>query len=276
MYIALNGTLVAGRVPWPDFARLAARIGYPGVDLDLSRAMGEGFPSTRTLLDQLRLKPAVAGLPVEFRKDDATFQKDLDKLEAAAHFVSAIGCPRMTTYLMPSSNTPREQLRQIYLKRFRACADILARSHVRLGFEFISPLHLRQLAPYEFIWRMPDMLAFAKECGPNCGVLLDSWHWYHAGGTVEEILQAGKQGIVHVQLNDSANLPPEQVRDNERLLPGEGVIDLPAFLQALKKIGYEDGVSVEVFGRGLKQMPPEEGARLGLESARKVMQKAGV
>jgi hypothetical protein len=35
-------------------------------------------------------------------------------------------------------------------------------------------------------------------------------------------------------------------------------------------------VSPEVFGRGLKEMAPEEGARLGLETTASVMRKAGV
>jgi sugar phosphate isomerase/epimerase len=59
-------------------------------------------------------------------------------------------------------------------------------------------------------------------------------------------------------------------------MPGEGVIDLPAFFQALKKIGYSDGVSPEVFGRGLKNIPPEEGAKMGLETTRAMMRKAAV
>src|SRR5207249_5122701 len=75
---------------------------------------------------------------------------------------------------------------------------------------------------------------------------------------------------------DSPNLPPEKIVDSERLLPGEGVIDLTGFFRALKEIGYEDGVSPEVFGRGLKDMPPETGATMGLESTRAVMRKAGV
>ena len=79
-----------------------------------------------------------------------------------------------------------------------------------------------------------------------------------------------------MQVNDSPDLPPEKIRDNERLLPGEGVIDLAGFFQALKKIGYTDGVSPEVFGRGLRDMPPEQGARLGLEATLAVMRKAGL
>jgi sugar phosphate isomerase/epimerase len=276
MYIALNGTLVAGRVKWPDFARLAAQTGYPGVDISLDAAMTEGAEATRRLLAELKLQPAVVGLPVEFRKDDEAFRSTLPKLEPACQFAVAIGCPRMTTYLPSSSDTPAAELRKTLRERFKICADTLARCHMRLGFEFISPLHLRRRFRYEFIWRMDDMLAFAGECGPNVGLLLDSWHWHHAGGKPSDILAAGRQKIVHVQAADAPDLPPEKILDNERLLPGEGILDWAGFFQALKKIGYEDGVSPEVFGRGLKDIPPEEGARLGLQSTRAVMKKVGV
>lgn len=278
MYVSLNGTLVAGgRAPWPEFAHMAARVGFAGVDVNLTRAMEEGLDSTRALLQELRLKPAVVGLPVDFRKDAATFRAGLDKLAEAAQFAAAIGCPRMGTWIMSSSETPKTELRKIYLERFRACADVLARSHVRLGLEFLGPLHLRKRFPHEFIWRMDEMLEFAKESGQNIGLLLDSWHWHHAGGTLKEILEAGKAGrIVHVQVADAPDLPPEKIVDGERLMPGEGVIDLVGFFRAVRDGGYEDGVSPEIFGRGLKQMPPEEGATLGLRTTLEVMRKAGV
>ena len=54
------------------------------------------------------------------------------------------------------------------------------------------------------------------------------------------------------------------------------MIDLQGALKALQAIGYEDALSVEVFGRHLKEMTPEEGARLGLDSARAVLGKAGI
>jgi sugar phosphate isomerase/epimerase len=276
MYLSLNPTIVAGRVHWPEFARLAAKVGYPGVDVDLGAAMKAGLPATNALLEELKIKPAAINLPVEFRKDDATFGKDLDQLGDAASFSAALGCPRMITWLMPSSKTPKAELRALYLKRFRACADVLARSHVRLGLEFLGPLHLRQQEPYEFIWRMPEMLAFARECGPNVGLLLDVWHWHHAGATTDDIIKAGKDGIVHVHFNDAPKLPPDQIRDNERLMPGEGVINLVGFLRALRQIGYQDALSVEVFGKFLEKMTPEDAARRALEASRGVMQKAGV
>ena len=91
-----------------------------------------------------------------------------------------------------------------------------------------------------------------------------------------DILAAGKDRIVVVHFDDAPELPPDRIRDNQRLLPGEGIIDLTGFLKALQKIGYEDSLSVEVFGRGLKEMPPAESAKLCLESSVGVFKKAGV
>jgi sugar phosphate isomerase/epimerase len=93
---------------------------------------------------------------------------------------------------------------------------------------------------------------------------------------VDDILRAGNAGIVHVHLNDAKAQPPEEVLDGERLMPGEGVINLNGFLQALAKIKYEGAVSVEVFGRGLKDMKPEEGAALAAKTGREAFAKAGV
>ena len=276
MYLSLNAVPIGGKQTWPEFARLASRTGFLGVDVMLDAAMADGVAKTRALLADLKLKPAFISLPVEFRKDDETFKASLPKLEDAAPFASAIGCPRVMTYLMSSSPIPKEELRRIYRARLTECARILARSHCRFGLEFLGPLHIRKANPNEFIWKMPEMLEFAKECGSNVGLTLDAWHWHHAGGTVQDILKAGRDRIVVVHFDDAPKLPPEEIRDNQRLLPGEGVIDLVGFLHALKKIGYADGLSVEVFGRGLKEMPPEEAAKVCLESGRGVLKKAGI
>jgi sugar phosphate isomerase/epimerase len=275
MYLSLNSVLLTNRVQWPAFAELAAQVGYPGTDVMLKPAMEAGAPATNKLLANLKLTPAIIEFPVEFRKDDATFRAGLDTLEPCAAFAADINCPKMMTWIMPSSNTPADELRRTYKERFTASAKILARHNVRLALEFIGPLNLRKMNRYEFIWRMNDMLAFAKECGSNVGLQLDSWHWHHAGATTEDIIAAGNDRIVHIHFNDSPNLPPDQIRDNERLMPGDGVINLTGFLQALQKIGYTGGLSVEVFGAG-KNMTPEEAAKVGLSKSLAVFKKAGV
>jgi len=276
MYLSLNGSLTGGKVAWPEFARLAARTGYGGVDVNLGAAMKEGLDSTRALFSELRIKASNASLPVPYSRDEEAFRSGMTGLEEAAKFAAAIDCPRFLTVLPPASQTPKAELRKILKDRLTAISEILLGSKVRLGLEFLGPLHFRTSQPHEFIWRMDEALEFAKECGPNIGLLLDVWHWHHAGATTADILAAGKSRIVHVHLSDCPKMPPEQVRDNQRVLPGEGAIDLIGFFHALKKIGYTGGVSPEPIGRIPKEMTPEEGARLGLESALAIMRKAGV
>lgn len=276
MYVSLNSVTIQGRAAWPAFAHLAHRVGYRGADVGLGKAMNEGADSTRALFKELKLHPAATDFPVEFRKDDAAFQDGLKKLPAAAQFAARIGCPRMITWIMSSGDLPKPEQRKIYKDRFQAAAEVLRKSNVRLGLEFLGPLHIRRMFKHEFIWRMDEMTELARECGPNVGLLLDSWHWHHAGATAQDIVNAGKQRIVHVHLADAAQLPPEQVKDNERLIPGEGVVNWKAFLGALKQIGYQDGMSPEIFGRGLAQKPPEEAAKMALEGALKVMRDAGI
>jgi sugar phosphate isomerase/epimerase len=267
---------VGGKVVWPEFARLAARLGYGGTDLNLSAAMKEGPEATRALLAELKLRVAYTGLPVAATRDDVTFKNGMPGLEAAAKFAATVGCNRMAAVIPAASATPKAELYKTLKNRFTEVAKVLAGQNVRLGFEFLGPMQFRLKPLTEFIWRMKDMVDFAKECGPNVGLTLDAWHWHHAGATVADILAAGKSRIVTIHVSDAAKIPPADVRDNQRLLPGEGVIRLVEFFQALKQIGYEDGVSPEPLGRIPADMPAEEGAKLGLDSTLAIMRKAGV
>ncbi|MDZ7637707.1 MAG: sugar phosphate isomerase/epimerase family protein [Bryobacterales bacterium] len=277
MYPSLNRTLVNGKkAEWREFADLAHFFGYPGVDVDLGAAMKEGAEQTKDLLAGKSLKPAVVGCPVNFREDDAKFSETMKGLPDAAKFAAAIGCPRMTTWVMPSFDVPKEEMWKLLRGRFGAIAKVLSDFNIRFGLEYIGPLHLRTRSPHILAYKLHDMLALAREAGPNVGVLLDSWHWHHAGDTLADIEKAGKDAIVHVQVADAPKLPPEEIRDNERLFAGEGVVDLKGFFATLRKIGYTDGVSPEIFGRGIKDMPLEEGVRLGYNSTAQTMRAAGV
>ena len=78
-----------------------------------------------------------------------------------------------------------------------------------------------------------------------------------------------------MHFNDSPRLPPEQIRDDHRLLPGEGVIDLVGFLRALQRVGYTDALSVAVFNR-LNDLSPEQAADKALQASLSVFRKAAV
>ena len=82
--------------------------------------------------------------------------------------------------------------------------------------------------------------------------------------------------IVVVHIEDAKQQPPEDVRDNMRLLPGEGVIDLNGFLKALKKIGYEGQIQPEPLSRFPAGTSADEVAKQCLAATLAVMKKAGL
>ena len=94
----------------------------------------------------------------------------------------------------------------------------------------------------------------------NVGLLLDSWHWYTAHGTVEELLQLSNNNIVHVHVNDApSGIEVDQQGDNRRALPvTTGVIDMKGFVNALVKIGYDGPVECEPFDQELRKMENDE------------------
>ena len=219
--------------------------------------------------------------PLPFSGDDQTFRTALTQLADDAAFSAAIGCQKMMVVLPPTTTEAKQDQLKLVRDRFRAIAEVLQRSQVRLGLEFLGPLYFREgraggppVTP--FVWTLPETLALAKDCGPNIGVVLDAWHWHHSGGTIADILAADASRIVHIHVSDAKDTPPADVRDNQRLMPGEGIIDLAGFFQALKKIGYADGVSPEPLGRIPAEMSPEAAARLGLETTVAAMKKAGL
>jgi len=283
MFVSLNGSLTPG-VGGADKARLAAKLGYGGVDWDFGPARKAGLEETRALFAELKIRPTIINLPLQgpFAGDDAEFTPKLTQLADDAAFVSGVGCDKMMLVLTPAWPRPKQEQRALVVTRLKAIGEVLRKSNIRLGLEFLGPLYMRTGPgrggePREpFIFTLSETVALARDSGPNIGVILDVWHWHHSGSTIPDILATDKSRIVHVHISDAKAAPPEEVRDNQRHMPGEGIIDLVAFLQALKKIGYQDGISPEPLGRIPKEMPPEESAKLGLDTTLAVMKKAGV
>ena len=281
MFVSLPPWAVARNVGWPEQARLAARVGYKGIDWAFGPAKTAGVDATRALLAELGIVPTIVNLPMNgtLGPDDAAFAAQLPALAENAAFCRAIGCSRFQLVLGPTTldgQSKSERWTQVQ-RRLSSVATVLAKEDVRLGLEFLGPLVFRAPPRVPFVWTLRETLALCEASGPNVGVTLDAWHWHHSGSTVADIRAANASRIVHVHVSDARTMPAEQVRDDMRLLPGEGVIDLMGFFGALKAIGYRGGVAPETIGPRIPDtMPPEESARIALEATTAVMRQAGV
>lgn len=227
------------------------------------------------------LRPGAWGLPVDFRKDDAAFSAGLPALKRQAPLAKAIGADRCATWVLPwSDERPFAAQFDLLARRFRECARILGDHGCRLGLEFVGPKTSRDGHKYEFIHTMAGMLELCDAVGTgNTGLLLDAWHWYTSGGTVDEILALPDERlIVHVHVSDApAGIERDRQVDKTRELPGAtGVIDLVGFLKALDHIGYDGPVQVEPFCDRLNGRPPEEVAAVAGKALAGVWKKAGL
>jgi 2-keto-myo-inositol isomerase len=106
---------------------------------------------------------------------------------------------------------------------------------------------------------------------PQATIVLDPFHDFRGGAGCEEIARLTAAQVAVCHFDDAPASPPaDQQRDPDRVMPGEGIIDLPRFCQLLHQIGYTGFVSLELFREDLWQQDPLEVARTGLEKMRRV------
>ncbi|MYL51461.1 2-keto-myo-inositol isomerase [Halobacillus litoralis] len=93
----------------------------------------------------------------------------------------------------------------------------------------------------------------------NVGLVFDCFHFHAMGSSYEALKEADGQKIFILHIDDTEDFPIGLLRDEDRVWPGEGAIDLDGLLSTLKEIGYEDGVvSVELFRPEYYEMDAEE------------------
>jgi sugar phosphate isomerase/epimerase len=259
-----------------ESVELATKYGFEGLDPDADYFASLNDDALHRLLDDLQkrnLKFGAAGLPVEFRKDSDTFNSDLKKLPAAAAVLEKAGIWRVSTWIMPCSDdlTYLQNFRQ-HAERLRLCAQVLADHGQKVGLEYVSPRTLWRSQKHPFIHTMSEMKELLVAIGTdNLGIQLDSWHWFNAQETQQDILTLRGQDVISVDLNDApAGLTLDQYRDDHRELPAAtGIIPVKQFLDALLQIGYDGPIQAEPFNAALRAMPLDQACAMASESMKK-------
>jgi len=245
--------------------RLAQQYGFESVAPDTGLLARLSDDQLQELLADMKAKNLVwgaAGLAVDFRGDDSSFAASLKQLAAAAAAQKRAGILRVGTWLSPTHRrlTYLANFRQ-HAQRLREAAKVLGDHGQRLGLEYVGPKTSWTAGQYPFIHTMAETKELIAEIGrDNVGLMLDSWHWYNARETADDLLTLAGRDVVCCHLNDApSGVPIDQQVDGRRELPcATGVIDLKAFLGGLLKIGYDGPISAEPFSRQLRAMPAEE------------------
>jgi len=128
--------------------------------------------------------------------------------------------------------------------------------------------HLDVMVALEFNWSpVVKSLASAARVAeqadhPQVGVLFDPAHYYTTPTKFEELSRRSVQWIRHVHLDDMRDKPADFSNCNDdRVLPGEGVVDVRGLIVMLERCGYTGSFSIEMFNADLWALPAAEAAR---------------
>lgn len=102
-------------------------------------------------------------------------------------------------------------------------------------------------------------------------IVLDPFHDFRGGGGCESISKLKAEQIAVVHFDDAPADPPrDQQRDPNRVMPGDGIIDLKRTIALLRSVNYQGFISLELFREDLWMQDPFEVAKLGLEKMQAV------
>lgn len=231
------------------------------------------------MMKQKNVKWGAAGLPVEFRADEAKFKEGLKELPRLSKGLQQAGVTRVGTWLRPFHDelTYVTNFRQ-HARRLRECCKILADNGQRFGMEYVGPKTLWASKRHSFIHSMAETKELIAEIGlDNVGFVLDSWHWYTAHETADDLRTMKNSDIVACDLNDApGGIEIDSQIDNQRELPSAtGVIDLKTFLGVLIEIGYDGPIRAEPFNAKLNALDNDAACEATAKAMRKAFDLVG-
>jgi 2-keto-myo-inositol isomerase len=104
-------------------------------------------------------------------------------------------------------------------------------------------------------------------------VVADVFHMIRGGGSIDDLLTLMGDRLACFHINDVPAEPdPLTQKDEDRVMVGEGIADLPRVIKNLRTIGYRGPLSLELFNHQLWAQDPLEVVTRGLERIRALVE----
>lgn len=268
MEIGFNGASTM-KTDLPGDIQAASRAGYTLIEIWAKKMEAylskKGIRDLQSLFKKGKIKPLAIN-SVEFVTFNSPWEKvnTMNLIQRYAEIADRLNCPYIV--LVPS---PRPQgvsdneVHEESVKVLREISNKFKKYKVKFAFEFLG-----------FPWCSVSTLERDSEIVKavnrnNIGMVLDTFHFYAGGSTLDSIQKVDRERIYILHINDAEGLPRSGLQDAHRLYPGEGVIPLKEIVSRLKEIHYDGPVSIEMFRPEYWTQPAEEVARKGMEAIRR-------
>ncbi|PIU50920.1 hypothetical protein COS91_07150 [Candidatus Desantisbacteria bacterium CG07_land_8_20_14_0_80_39_15] len=203
------------------------------------------------LLWGAELEPAaLCGFPLITFSDN---EQAIQELVKAAQIAPQIDCGMFLVY--PGDSQPAGMSKADAIRKaagaLRVYGEAIKPYKIRIAFE-PTGMHPYVPGPLEAL----EIINLAGS--ENLGIMIDTFHYYKSGVSLEDIRAIPIEKLFIVHVNDSENLPLEQLTDGHRLYTGLGVIPLVEEFKILKEKGYKGFLSVEIFRDEYWKESPEK------------------
>ena len=260
----LNTSTIRGqKLDLVEKIEIAADAGYDGIEPWIREI--ETYVSQGGQVADLRKRIEDHGLKVEsaigfsqWIVDDADLRSQaLEQARREMDLVLQIGGTRIAAPPAGATEEPSLDLDQV-AARYRQLLEIGEQIGVCPQLEvwgFSKNLH-----------RLGEVVYVALESGhPSACILPDVYHIYRGGSNFSglRLLNGSAMHVFH--LNDYPASPSRaNIRDADRVYPGDGVAPLNQILQTLTQIGFQGVLSLELFNPNYWQQDAAVVARTGL------------
>ena len=240
-----------------ELVELALTFGFRSVEVNIDdlvrKAQKQGVEHAARFLASGQLTLGCFDLPIEWRGTEEAYQASLKELDGVAQVVAAAGGTVCRTPILPASDTyPYHDNFELHRKRLTEMGEILDQHKISIGLSLMPLPADRAEGEFQFIYEADGLVALIKSItATNVGLYLDCWDWHLSGGTIAQLHGFGDR-IAGVVIADAAEgLSAETATDAQRLLPGDGVIDITGLIRQLAEQDYSGpitlGVSPECF-----------------------------
>ncbi len=280
-----------GRSPWPisldtstirpagpieEKVRIAAEAGYDGIEPwegelnDYEQNGGDLRELGRKISDLGMSVPNVVALWNAIPPTQQEWEQVQEDHRRRFRQASEVGAKYIQTVLTPPRQWDEYNLYWA-ADRFRDLLEMGIND-----YDVIPALNFLQFLPQN--QKIGQAAAIALNADhPEAKIIPDTFHMYVGGSGWNGLSHLQGHFIAIFQINDVPAEPPrEELEDEHRVYPGDGIFPLPEILQDLKKTGFDEFVSLQLFNPDYWEQDLLEVAKTGLEKTVDVIVEAGV